>query len=275
MKKWFSQSRMRKKRNHKFNKSKSENPQPSKEQKPLDEQEMALNKYVAKSGLCSRRKAVEYIEKGLLKVNGEVVTVPYHRVMPGDVVLFKDEQRLKPEENKVYFLFNKPKNVITSASDPEGRTTVLDIMSNACSERIFPVGRLDRNTTGLLLLTNDGDLAKKLSHPSHNVKKLYHITLDKPVEQSHIDIIKKGIKFEEGIAEVDAIDYIKGGKKFEIGIEVHIGWNRIVRRLFEHFGYEVKRLDRVIYAGLTKKDIPRGRWRALEREEIVYLKHFS
>lgn len=238
------------------------------------ESEMALNKYVALSGICSRRKAVEFIEKGDVKINGEVATKPYQRVQPGDTVTFK-EKTIKPESKKQYILLNKPKNCITSLSDPEGRQTVIDVVKDACKERIFPVGRLDRNTTGLLILTNDGDLAKKLSHPSHKIKKLYYATLDKPVSEDHVDQILAGLELEDGKAEVDACGFVDGSKGYEVGIEIHIGRNRIVRRLFEHFGYQVKKLDRMYYAGLTKKDLPRGRWRHLSQQEIIMLKHFS
>ncbi len=235
---------------------------------------MALNKYVAQSGICSRRKAVELIEKGLVTVNGVVAEKPFHRVKPDDTVEYQGKV-IKPEEKKQYILLNKPKNCITSHHDPEGRKTVIDIVGKAVNERIFPVGRLDRNTTGLLLLTNDGDLAKKLSHPSHKVNKLYYTTLDQPVPEEHVNQILAGLELEDGVAEVDACGYVDGGNGFEIGIEIHIGRNRIVRRIFEHFGYRVKKLDRVYYAGLTKKDLPRGRWRHLTEKEILMLKHFT
>jgi 23S rRNA pseudouridine2605 synthase len=235
---------------------------------------MVLNKYVALSGICSRRKAVELIEKGEVKVNGEVATKPYHRVMQGDAVTHLGKS-VSPEVHKQYILLNKPKNCITSLSDPEGRKTVIDAVTGACKERIFPVGRLDRNTTGLLLLTNDGELAKKLSHPSHIVKKLYYATLDKPISEEEINQILAGLELEDGKAEVDACGFIENSKGLEVGIEIHIGRNRIVRRIFEHLGYEVKRLDRMLYAGLTKKDLPRGRWRHLTSREIIMLQHFS
>lgn len=235
---------------------------------------MVLNKYIALSGICSRRKAVELIEKGEVKVNGEVATKPYHRVMQGDAVTHLNKA-VSPEVNKQYILLNKPKNCITSLSDPEGRKTVIDAVTGACKERIFPVGRLDRNTTGLLLLTNDGDLAKKLSHPSHSIKKLYYATLDKPISEEEINQILEGLELEDGKAEVDACGFIENSKGLVVGIEIHIGRNRIVRRIFEHLGYEVKRLDRMLYAGLTKKDLPRGRWRHLTSREIIMLQHFS
>lgn len=256
---------------------KSDMEKPQIEEKTIEEEmakEMAVNKYVALSGICSRRKAVEYVENGDVKINGEVATKPYQRVQPGDTVTFKDKV-IRPEAVKQYILLNKPKNCITSLVDPEGRKTVIDVVKDACKERIFPVGRLDRNTTGLLLLTNDGDLAKKLSHPSHKIKKLYYATLDKEVSEEHVDQILAGLELEDGKAEVDACGFVEGSKGYEVGIEIHIGRNRIVRRIFEHFGYDVKKLDRMYYAGLTKKDLPRGRWRHLSKQEIIMLKHFS
>jgi 23S rRNA pseudouridine2605 synthase len=240
----------------------------------LPEDCMALNKYLAQSGLCSRRKAVELIAAGEVEVNGEVVTVPYLRVMPGDKVAYKGEiQRI--ENQKVYVLLNKPKNCITSTNDPEGRMTVMDLVAGAADERLFPVGRLDRNTTGLLLLTNDGDLAKKLSHPSHKVKKVYYATLDQALTREDLGKIQEGLELEDGTVEVDAIGYVEGSKKHEIGLEIHLGRNRIVRRIFEHLGYQVTKLDRMYYAGLTKKDIPRGKWRHLTPKEVIMLKHFT
>lgn len=257
---------------HKKKKSPSKNLSTTNEMSSFEE--MALNKYIALSGVCSRRKAVELIEKGLVKVNGVVANKPYFRVKTGDKVVY-DGKQLHIEVNKQYILLNKPKNCITSLSDPRGRRTVIDIVKDACSERIFPVGRLDRETTGLLLLTNDGDLAKKLSHPSHGVKKLYYATLDKPVSEKHIEQILAGFELEDGKVQVDACGFVEGSQQFQVGIEVHIGRNRIVRRIFEHFGYSVKKLDRLIYAGLTKKGVSRGRWRHLTEEEIRVLKHFT
>ncbi len=231
-----------------------------------------LNKYVANAGIASRRKADELIKEGNVSVNEEVVLEMGYRVQPDDVVRFKGEI-IKPETNKVYILLNKPKNTITTANDPQGRKTVLDIVDKACSERVFPVGRLDRYTTGLLLITNDGDLAKKLSHPSHKVKKIYHVSLSQPVTLAHLNSIARGLELEDGKALVDKVGYLDGKKK-EIGIELHIGKNRIVRRIFAHLGYEVLRLDRVYYGGLTKKDLPRGKYRFLGKQEVIMLKHF-
>ena len=232
-----------------------------------------LNKYVANSGISSRRKADEYISEGLVMVNDEVILAMGYRVQPGDVVKFKGEV-IEPETRKVYILINKPKNTITTATDPHGRMTVLDLVKDACEERVYPVGRLDRYTTGLLLLTNDGDIAKKLSHPSYNVKKIYHVTLEKDVTPAHLEEISSGLDLEDGFAEVDAASYANN-KRNEVGIELHIGKNRIVRRIFAHLGYEVLRLDRVYYAGLTKKDIPRGMYRFLTPQEVLMLKHFT
>lgn len=236
-------------------------------------EEMRLNKYVAHCGIASRRKADELIQGGLVTVNGEVVKEPGRRVMPGDKVTFKGKL-VKPEEKKVYILLNKPKNYITTLKDERDRRTVIDLIGDKVKERIYPVGRLDRNTTGLLVLTNDGELAQKLSHPSHKVKKVYYVVLDKPVSEDHLQQIRKGLELEDGKALVDSVSHVEGGKPNEVGIDIHIGKNRIVRRIFEHLGYEVVRLDRMYYAGLTKKDLPRGRFRHLTKREVIMLKHF-
>lgn len=238
----------------------------------LDEP-MRLNKYVAHCGICARRQAGEHVKNGDVTVNGEVEKNPGYLVQPTDEVTFKGKP-IKLEEKKVYILLNKPKNVITTSNDEKGRETVLDIVGKDIKERIFPVGRLDRMTTGLLLLTNDGDLAKKLSHPSHRVIKFYQVKLDKNLSLNHLQQIQAGLNLEDGIAEVDAVGYVDG-KKDEVGIEIHIGRNRIVRRIFEHLGYEVVKLDRTYYAGLTKKDIGRGRFRHLSQQEVIMLKHFK
>ncbi len=233
-----------------------------------------LNKYIAHCGICARRKADEYIQQGLVKVNDEVIDTPGYRVKEGDVVKFKDEI-VEPVEERVYLLLNKPKNTITTASDEKGRRTVMDIIGKTVKVRIYPVGRLDRDTTGLLLLTNDGDLAKKLAHPSHKVIKYYHVFLDKPVAPEHVEQIRNTLTLEDGPAPVVSVDYITGAEKNEVGVEIHIGRNRIVRRLFEHFGYVVEKLDRTYYAGLTKKNLSRGRFRPLSEKEIIMLKHFT
>ncbi|MEL6925915.1 MAG: pseudouridine synthase [Bacteroidota bacterium] len=235
---------------------------------------MRLNKYIAHCGICSRRAAAEPIAEGLVTVNGEVVREIGHRVMEGDVVTFRGKV-VKPETNMVYLLMNKPKDAITTVTDDRGRRTVLDLIGDKVKERIYPVGRLDRATTGLLLLTNDGDLAKKLSHPSHGVAKVYHVVLDKPVTDAHIEAIRNGLELEDGPTPVDGVSHAQGQPKNEVGIEIHIGRNRIVRRIFEHLGYRVRKLDRVYYAGLTKKDLPRGWFRHLSEQEVIMLKHFS
>lgn len=233
-----------------------------------------LNKYIAHCGVCSRRKAAEYVKNGEIKVNGHVELNPSYMVQPEDKVSF-GEKVLELEAKKVYLLINKPKMVITSLSDEKGRKTVLDLLRNKISERVYPVGRLDYNTTGLLVLTNDGDLAKKLSHPSYEIKKLYHVSLDKPITKIDQKKILRGLFLEDGIAEVDTLHPVKDTRETEVMIELHQGKNRIIRRIFAHLGYRVVKLDRVYYAGLTKKDLPRGRFRHLSEQEVLMLKHFS
>jgi 23S rRNA pseudouridine2605 synthase len=247
--------------------------QPARAELP-EAEEMRLNKYIAHCGICSRRQAIEYVKDGLVSVNGAVVTEPGYLVRQGEVVRFK-EQVIKPEQRKVYILMNKPKGYITTLSDERGRDTVMDLLKGKVKERVFPVGRLDRATTGLLVLTNDGELAKKLSHPSHKMKKVYHVVLDRPLPLADLERILQGLELEDGPVKVDAVGYVQGAGKNEIGIEIHVGRNRIVRRIFEHLGYEVKRLDRTFYAGLTKKDLPRGFWRHLSEKEVIMLKHFT
>ena len=235
--------------------------------------QMPLNKYVAHCGVCSRREAVELIRKGKITVNGEVVLEPATKIGKNDKVEF-EKKRIQPQVDFVYFLLNKPKDYITTTSDPEGRKTVLDLFQGLEDKRIYPVGRLDRNTTGLLLLTNDGELAQKLAHPKHKVRKIYQVKLDKPLHKKDFDRIVEGVVLEDGKAEIDELAYTSTDDKSEVGIELHIGRNRIVRRIFEHLGYQVKHLDRVVYAGLTKKNLPRGKWRPLLPKEIIFLKHF-
>jgi 23S rRNA pseudouridine2605 synthase len=232
--------------------------------------EMRLNKYIANAGVCSRREADTYISAGMVSVNGVIITELGVKVLPTDEVRF-DGTRLNPEK-KVYLLLNKPKDFVTTTEDPHADKIVMDLIKDACPERIYPVGRLDRNTTGLLLFTNDGDLSKRLTHPSHTMKKVYQVSLDKPVTMDHLQQIADGIELEDGRIAADAISYISNEEKNEIGIEIHSGRNRIVRRIFEHFGYRVKKLDRVMYAGLTKKNLPRGKYRFLTEKEIQYLK---
>jgi len=242
-------------------------------QKSEESNNLKLNKYLAHAGLFSRRSAAEIVKEGKVTVNEIVEKNPAYTVLSHDVVKFEGKI-IKPEEKKVYILMNKPKNTITTVSDEKGRKTVTEIVQRKYSQRIYPVGRLDRNTTGLLLLTNDGDLTTKLSHPSHKVKKIYHAILDKNINQAELDKIKKGLELEDGVAEVDEIVYAGDGKN-EVLITIHIGKNRIVRRIFEHLGYVVEKLDRIYYAGLTKKDLPRGFFRDLSKEEINLLKHFT
>ncbi|MBN2776271.1 MAG: rRNA pseudouridine synthase [Bacteroidales bacterium] len=225
-----------------------------------------LNKYIANSGICSRREADTFITTGLVTINGKIITELGTRVLPGDEVKFNGE-KINPEK-KVYILLNKPKDYVTTLDDPEGRRTVMDLIKDACDERVYPVGRLDRNTTGLLLLTNDGDLTKKLTHPSHNKKKIYHVELDKPITPEQLTMIKEGIELDDGLISADAVSYVNNNP-LEIGIELHSGRNRIVRRIMEHFGLNVKRLDRVYFAGLTKLNLPRGKWRFLTDKEII------
>ena len=232
-----------------------------------------LNRYIANAGICSRRKADELIEAGVITVNGEAVSELGYKVNPA-----KDEIRYNGEllkrEKMVYVLLNKPKDYITTTDDPQERKTVMQLVEKASRERIYPVGRLDRNTTGLLLMTNDGDLAEKLSHPRNNVTKIYQVELSKSLSQGDLNKIGFGIELEDGFIKPDVVSYVQGGSKREIGIQIHSGKNRIVRRIFEHLGYEVVKLDRVVYANLTKKDLPRGRWRYLDEKEIIQLKHF-
>ncbi|AGC40736.1 rRNA pseudouridine synthase [Riemerella anatipestifer] len=237
-------------------------------QQPKDT--IRLNKYIANSGICSRREADELIQQGLVEINGKVVTELGYQVQKTDKVVF-DGQSITPEK-PVYVLLNKPKGYISTTKDEKARKTVMDLTANASPYRIFPVGRLDRQTTGVILLTNDGHLTKKLTHPSFNIKKIYHVTLDRKLTGEDMAIIAKGIRLEEGVAEVDSISYIDGKPKNEIGIEIHIGWNRVIRRIFQRLGYEVEALDRVMFAGLTKKNIKRGHWRILTELEVNNLK---
>ncbi len=231
-----------------------------------------LNRYIANSGICSRRKADELIQAGVVTVNGEVVTELGIKVdLSRDEIRYNGE-RLK-REKMTYVLLNKPKDFITTTDDPQERRTVMQLVQTASKERIYPVGRLDRNTTGLLLLTNDGDLAEKLSHPRNSIRKIYSVELNKNLAQGDLNKIAYGLELEDGFIKPDEISYIQGGSKREVGIQIHSGKNRIVRRIFESLGYEVAKLDRVVYANLTKKDLPRGRWRYLSEAELVQIKH--
>jgi len=229
-----------------------------------------LNKYLANAGVCSRREADEFIQAGEVSVNGEIVKELGTKVMRSDTVVFRD----KPVtlEKKVYILLNKPKDCVTTSDDPQQRKTVMDIVGNVCPERIYPVGRLDRNTTGVLLLTNDGDMASKLTHPKFLKKKVYHVFLDKPVTAHDLQQIADGIELEDGEIHADAVEYTDDTDKSQVGIEIHSGKNRIVRRIFEHLGYRVNKLDRVQFAGLTKKNLRRGDWRFLTEKEVDMLR---
>lgn len=238
----------------------------------LGSDKIRLNRYISNSGVCSRREADELIKMGLVTVNGTVVTEMGHKVDRKDVIKY-DGKTLRAEK-PVYILMNKPKGFLTTTKDPQDRNTVMQIIADSVKERVYPVGRLDRNTTGLLLLTNDGELTDKLSHPSYNVKKIYKVDLDKPLTKADFEKIKKGVHLEEGKAVVDDLALVSDDGK-TIGIELHIGWNRVIRRIFESLGYEVVKLDRSVYAGLDKKDLSRGHWRHLTREEVVRLKHYQ
>jgi len=235
---------------------------------------MPLNKFIAHSGISGRREAAEMVKQGKVKVNNVVITEPGHKVSSRDEVRVNGK-KIFVSKNLVYILLNKPKDFITTTDDPQGRKTVLDIIGKATPERIYPVGRLDRNTSGVLLLTNDGELSQKLTHPSNNIKKVYAVTLNRPLEKKDFEKILKGVMLEDGLANVDALAYADISDKAVLGIEIHSGRNRIVRRIFEALGYDVKNLDRVIFAGLTKKNIERGKWRFLTEKEVRDLKHFG
>lgn len=265
------------KRKEKFEAAKGE-PTGPKVQKAIQRQanpgEMPLNKYLSHSGICSRRDAAEIIKSGKVNVNGKLVTEPGHKVTDKDEVKVAGK-KVQPTADLVYILLNKPKDYITTTDDPQKRKTVLDLIQHATKERVYPVGRLDRNTSGVLLLTNDGELAQKLTHPSNNIKKVYAVTLDKPLEKEHYDKIMAGVTLEDGLAKVDALGYTDEGDRRQVGVEIHSGKNRIVRRIFEALQYDVRNLDRVIFAGLTKKNVVRGKWRFLTEKEVLNLKHFG
>jgi 23S rRNA pseudouridine2605 synthase len=247
---------------------------PIKPKTPKIEEVFRLNKFVAHCGICSRRKAAELVKAKKVKVNGKIEDNPAYLVQPTDKIMYEGKV-IRPERKKVYILMNKPKNVVTTTSDERARKTIMDIITPKVKERVYPVGRLDRNTTGLLLITNDGDLAKKLSHPSHKIQKIYQVELDKEVSSEDLKKIKSGLTLEDGPAEVDMVRHVDNKPNNIVQIEIHMGKNRIVRRIFEHLSYEVVRLDRIYYAGLTKKDLPRGWFRPLKQKEIIMLKHFT
>jgi 23S rRNA pseudouridine2605 synthase len=236
---------------------------------PAEKEFMRLNQFIAHAGICSRRKADELILNGEISVNGEVVTSLGVKITREDKVTHQG--KVIQAEKKIYILLNKPKDFITTTDDPQERKTVMDLIKDASQERIYPVGRLDRNTTGLLLFTNDGDIAAKLAHPSSNIQKLYHVTLNKTLKSGDLLKIQEGLELEDGFIQVDAISYVEGASHREIGVQIHSGKNRIVRRIFESMGYEVEKLDRSMYAGLTKKDLSKGKWRHLTGKELVEL----
>jgi 23S rRNA pseudouridine2605 synthase len=228
-----------------------------------------LNKYIAAAGICSRREADQLISAGLITVNGKSVTELGSKVNPADEVKYNGE-RIRTER-KVYLLLNKPKDYVTTTDDPKERKTVMLLIREACSERVYPVGRLDRNTTGVLLFTNDGELAKKMTHPSSNKKKIYHVFLNKSISANDLKSLAEGVTLEDGFIQPDAVSYASSENKREVGLEIHSGKNRIVRRMFETLGYKVDKLDRVYYGGLTKKNVPRGKWRLLTEKEVTML----
>lgn len=247
---------------------------PATHQRPADTGQMPLNKFIAHAGICARREAAILVKDGNVKVNGELVTEPGHRVSSKDEIRVNGK-RIFLAKNLIYILLNKPKDYLTTTNDPQNRKTVIDLVGQNSGERVYPVGRLDRNTSGVLLLTNDGELAQQLTHPSHEVKKIYAVTLDKPLEKADFEKILKGVVLEDGVAPVDVLAYSDSKDKTQIGVEIHSGRNRIVRRIFESLGYQVKNLDRVMFAGLTKKNVDRGKWRFLSEKEVRDLKHFG
>ena len=257
-------------------KSRSEKPEIKKafkgEKVPLasEDEKIRLNRFISVSGICSRRQADELIQAGLISVNGQVVTELGVKVSRNDDIRYNGE-RIKSEK-PVYLLLNKPKDYVTTVKDPHASRNVMNLIRDACTERIYPVGRLDRNTTGVLLFTNDGDLAKTLTHPSYKKKKIYYITLDKSLTQGDFEKILKGFDLEDGFIQADDLSYPEPNDRKKIGLEIHSGRNRIVRRIFEHLGYRVRKLDRVYFAGLTKKGLMRGKWRFLTQKEINMLK---
>ena len=253
-------------------KGKSFNKRPSEKRSNWNDP-VRLNKFLANAGVCSRREADDLIKAGYVSVNGTIVTELGVKVSPKDDIRFRGKKIVR--EKKVYILLNKPKDFVTTVKDKHADKTVIDIVKNACPERVYPVGRLDKNTTGVLLLTNDGELTKELTHPSHNKRKIYHVHLDKTVTKEHMLQIVEGLKLEEDYIAADAINYVDEVDKTQVGIEIHSGQNRIVRRIFESLGYKIKKLDRVYFAGLTKKNLPRGKWRFLNEKEISMLKRKS
>ncbi len=229
-----------------------------------------LNRFISNTGLCSRREADEFIQNGMITVNGEVVSTLGTKIKVTDEVCFKGKQL--DIERKVYILLNKPKDYVTTVDDPHAKRTVMELIDGACAERVYPVGRLDRNSTGLLLLTNDGELTTRLTHPSYKKKKIYHVVLDKPINQTDLEKLTTGIEDEGETLVADVVDFVEGADGTEIGVEIHTGQNRVVRRMLNAIGYNVVKLDRVYFAGLTKKNLPRGKWRFLSQKEITMLR---
>jgi len=245
---------------------------PNSELKTQHSELMPLNKFIAHCGISSRRDAAELVKQGKVKVNNETITEPGHKVSTKDEIKVNGK-KASLTKNLVYILLNKPKDYITTTEDPHARKTVLDLVR--IKERVYPVGRLDRNTSGVLLLTNDGELSQKLTHPSYEIKKVYHVSLSRPLEKKDFDQVLKGVVLDDGPASVDVLAYADKRDKTQVGVEIHSGRNRIVRRIFEYLGYDVKYLDRVVFAGLTKKNVERGKWRFLTEREVRELKYFS
>ncbi|MBN9298895.1 MAG: rRNA pseudouridine synthase [Filimonas sp.] len=237
-------------------------------------EQMPLNKFIAHSGFCGRREAAEIVKEGHVTVNGTKIFEPGFKVSPSDKIIVKGKQAYI-QRNLVYILVNKPKDYITTAKDPEGRKTIFEIIKGATEERVYPVGRLDRNTTGVLIMTNDGELAQKLTHPSYEIKKVYEVKLDKAFTKKDFEAVLNGITLEDGFVKADSLGYADAKDKSIVGIEIHSGRNRIVRRIFEHLGYDVKNLDRVMFANLTKKNVDRGKWRFLSEKEVRLLKYMN
>lgn len=235
---------------------------------------MRLNKYIAYAGICSRRKAEELVKNGQILVNDEIVRQPFIELTRDDVVKYRGQQ-IRPTQKFVYILLNKPKNYISTVSDEKDRKSILDLVKEKSNERLYPIGRLDRNTTGLILLTNDGHLAQKLAHPKNRVSKIYKVFLDKKIGPEELKSLQNGGKLDDGFLKPDALNFSEQNDERELLIEIHSGKNRVVRRYFEHFGFVVLKLDRVYYAGLTKKNLPRGRYRHLEEHEVRNLKHLG
>jgi len=252
----------------------AEAPQPILIKKKITHEEMPLNKFIAHSGICGRREAALLVKDGQVKVNGQAILEPGHKVTDKDEISVNGKQ-IHLSKNLVYILLNKPKDYLTTSADPEGRKTVLELIKGATKERVFPIGRLDRNTTGVLILTNDGELTQKLSHPSNEIKKIYEVKLDKPLTKADMEKAAAGMELEDGFIQPDVIAYADAKDKAVIGIEIHSGRNRIVRRIFEHLGYDVRNLDRVMFAGLTKKNVDRSKWRYLNEKEVRTLKYLN